>query len=184
MMSSQLSFAGLRSRSRSGSIACTWFSRRPSAGPTAISMRSGLETWVGASRIFGDGPLDARNASLGDVLEEVGLRSIKYLYDFGDGWEHSVRIERVTEAKPGAVDPRLIEATGCFSPEDIGGPWGYGEFLSALTDPNHERHTEFLVWSGGKFDPNAVDVERHVRGVAALARRWSRSPAIRRKRSN
>ena len=47
---------------------------------------------------FGDGPLDARKARLVDVLEDVGARSLKYLYDFGDGWEHSIRIERITDA--------------------------------------------------------------------------------------
>jgi hypothetical protein len=133
---------------------------------------------------FGDGPLDARKARLGDVLEDVGLGSIKYLYDFGDGWEHSVRIERVTEAEPGAVYPRLIEAAGCCPPEDIGGPWGYNEFLVAITDPNHERHAGLVEWSGGYFDPNAVDVDRHARAVEAFGRRWSRAPTVRRKRSN
>jgi Plasmid pRiA4b ORF-3-like protein len=34
---------------------------------------------------FGDGPLDASKARLIDVLEDVGTRSLKYLYDFGDG---------------------------------------------------------------------------------------------------
>jgi hypothetical protein len=98
---------------------------------------------------FGDDPLDARKARLGDVLEDVGLRSIKYLYDFGDGWEHSARIERVTEAEPGAVCPRPIEAAGCCPPEDIGGPWDYNEFLVAITGPNHERHAELVEWSVG-----------------------------------
>ena len=50
---------------------------------------------------FGDGPLDASKARLTDVLEDVGTRSLKYLYDFGDGWEHSIRIERITDAIPG-----------------------------------------------------------------------------------
>lgn len=40
---------------------------------------------------FGDGPLDARKARLADIVEDTGLRSLKYLYDFGDGWEHTVR---------------------------------------------------------------------------------------------
>ena len=38
-----------------------------------------------------DGPLDARKAHLGDVLEDVGANTLRYLYDFGDGWEHTIR---------------------------------------------------------------------------------------------
>src|SRR5947209_4824239 len=34
---------------------------------------------------FGGGPLDARKARLIDVLEDVGVRTVRYLYDFGDG---------------------------------------------------------------------------------------------------
>src|SRR6202049_1260443 len=35
--------------------------------------------------------LDARKARLGDVLEDVGTKTLKYLYDFGDGWELILR---------------------------------------------------------------------------------------------
>jgi hypothetical protein len=82
---------------------------------------------------FGDGPLDASKARLVDVLEDVGARSLKYLYDFGDGWEHSVRIERITDAMPGIAYPRLIEAAGRCPLEDVGGPWGYHE--SSMRSP-------------------------------------------------
>ena len=34
---------------------------------------------------IGDGPLDASKARLIDLLEDVGTRSLKYLYEFGDG---------------------------------------------------------------------------------------------------
>ena len=108
---------------------------------------------------FGDGPLDAAKARLVDVLEDVGGRSLKYLYDFGDGWEHSIRIERITDAVPGIVYPRLIEATGRCPPEDVGGPWGYHEFLDAIADPNHEEHDERLQWIGSNFDPADTNVE-------------------------
>jgi len=139
--------------------------------------------WGVPDQSFGDGPLDARKARLGDVLEDIGSKSIKYLYDFGDGWEHSVRVERVTEATPGVTYPRLIGATGRCPPEDVGGPWGYQEFLAALSDPNHERHTEFVEWIGGDFDPNTVNLEACAGAVAALGQRRSRAPATRRKRS-
>ena len=40
-----------------------------------------------------DGPLDARKARLVDALEDVGTKTLRYLYDFGDGWEHTIKIE-------------------------------------------------------------------------------------------
>src|SRR5438270_5127054 len=82
---------------------------------------------------FGDGPLDASQARLVDVLEDVGARSLKYLYDFGDGWAHSVRIEPITDAMPGIAYPRIIQAAGPAPLEDIGGPWAHREFLDAIT---------------------------------------------------
>jgi len=132
---------------------------------------------------FDDGPLDARKARLADIVEDTGLRSLKYLYDFGDGWEHTVRIEWIADAQPGITYPRLTEAIGRCPPEDVGGPWGYREFLEAIADPDHEQHAESLTWVGGSFDPSVVDVAHHARSIAALAKRWSRSPPASRKRS-
>ena len=132
---------------------------------------------------FGDGPLDASKAQLIDVLEDVGVRSLKYLYDFGDGWEHSVRIERVTDAVPGMTYPCLAEATGRCPPEDVGGPWGYREFLDAIADPDHEEHAERLEWIGGSFDPTAVDFQGLSKAVETLAKKWTRKPSASRKRT-
>jgi hypothetical protein len=123
---------------------------------------------------FGDGPLDARKATLRDVLEETGVKSLGYLYDFGDGWEHKVRIERIGEPEPGVAYPRLLAASGCCPPEDVGGPWGYAEYLEAMADPKHERHAEMVEWRGPDFDPKVVDVAVIERELAKLATRWSR----------
>lgn len=132
---------------------------------------------------FGDWPLDARKARLLDVLEDVGVRSLKYLYDFGDGWEHTVRIERVTNAVAGIVYPRLIDATGRCPPEDVGGPWGYREFLEAIADPDHEEHAERLEWVGGHFDPSDAGVDTLAQAVNHLAKKWTRKPTGPRKRT-
>lgn len=137
--------------------------------------------WGRPDQDFGDGPLDAAKAKLVDVLEDVGGRSLKYLYDFGDGWEHSIRIERVTDAVPGITYPRLTEATGRCPPEDVGGPWGYREFLDALADPNHEEHDERLQWIGRNFDPADTDTDALAQAVQALAKKWSRKPAARKR---
>ena len=130
---------------------------------------------------WGDGPLDARKARLIDVLEDVGTKTLKYLYDFGDGWEHTIKIERLIDPLPGIAYPRLIEAAGRCPPEDVGGPWGYAEFLEAIRDPDHDRHAEFKEWIAGEFDPNAADADRLGKQVAQLAKRWSQKATPKRR---
>jgi hypothetical protein len=126
---------------------------------------------------FGDGPLDASKARLIDVLEDVAAKSLKYLYDFGDGWEHSVRTERITVAMPGIVYPRLIEATGRCPPEDVSGPFGYREFLNAIAKPTHQEHAETLEWAGGHFGPAKTDADTLAQAVHSLAMKWTRRPS-------
>ena len=72
--------------------------------------------WGIPDRDWGDGPRDARKANLGNVLEDVGTKTLRYLYDFGDGWEHTVKVERLIDPEPGALYPRLIEASGRCPP--------------------------------------------------------------------
>ena len=45
------------------------------------------------------GPLDARKAKLIDVLEDAGTKTLRYLYD-GDGWEHTIKVERMARPEP------------------------------------------------------------------------------------
>ena len=138
--------------------------------------------WGIPDREWGDGPLDARKARLGDVFEDVGTKTLRYLYDFGDGWDHTIKVERLIDPEPGALYPRLIEASGRYPPEDVGGPWGYAELLDAIHDPKHERHAELKEWIADDFDPNVVDAKGLAQEVAELAKRWSRKPAVRRPR--
>ena len=49
--------------------------------------------------------MDARKARLGDILEDIGPKTLKYLYDFGDGWEHTIKIERLVDPKPACFIP-------------------------------------------------------------------------------
>ena len=83
-----------------------------------------------------------RKARLDKVIEDVGTKTLRYVYDFGDGWEHSIKIERLLDPQPGILYPRLVEASGRCPPEDVGGPWGYAEFLDVIRDPTHKRHAE------------------------------------------
>jgi hypothetical protein len=121
-----------------------------------------------------DGPLDARKTTLKQALDATGTKTLQYVYDFGDGWEHVIKIERIDEAAPNAIYPRLIAATGRCPPEDVGGPWGYAEFLEAIADPKHERHDELTEWIGDDFDPTVVETDWIEQELTTLAKRWSR----------
>src|SRR5262245_8991414 len=143
--------------------------------------RAGDVGWGIRDPGWGDGPLDASKATLAAVLEDTGAKKLTYLYDFGDGWEHTIRIERIGQALPGELYPRLLDATGARPPEDIGGPPGYAEFLAAIADPQHERRAEFSECYDTDFDPNVVNVIVIQRQLTDLARRWSRSKPKQRK---
>jgi len=132
--------------------------------------------WPGMPRV-----LSAKAASLAE-LAATGTKTFTYVYDFGDDWEHKVKIEKTYEPAPGAAYPRLIEASGRCPPEDVGGPWGYVEYLEVLCNPNHERHTEMVEWRGSDFDPKVVDVPGIEKELAKLAKRWSRPKSNRRAR--
>ena len=101
---------------------------------------------------------DEKKVRLDQVLSGPG-RKMVYEYDFGDGWEHSLVLERVLEPERGVRYPRCIGGARACPPEDCGGVGGYANFLQAISDPGHEEHDEYLEWIGGEFDPEEFDLE-------------------------
>jgi Plasmid pRiA4b ORF-3-like protein len=85
-----------------------------------------------------------------------------YDYDFGDGWRHEVLFEGFPPLDPKVKYPLCLEGERACPPEDCGGPWGYVDYLAAMSDPNHEQHEEMLEWRG-PFDPEAFDPIRATR---------------------
>jgi hypothetical protein len=60
--------------------------------------------------------------------------------------------------------PLCVDGENACPPEDIGGPWGYAEFLEAIADPAHDRHEDFMDWSG-PFDPSAFDAQKATKAM-------------------
>jgi len=100
---------------------------------------------------------DERRVRLARVAPEAGA-TLTYLYDFGDGWEHDVVVEKILPPEPRVRYPLCLAGQGACPPEDVGGAWGYDEFLAAIRDPGNEQHDEMLEWIGGAFDPGKFDV--------------------------
>src|SRR5262245_12263286 len=101
---------------------------------------------------------DSTTTKLSAILPRNGRRlAFEYEYDFGDGWRHEVLFEGCLRAEQGKRYPVCVEGARACPPEDVGGVWGYEEFLEAITDPEHEDHDGLLEWAGGSFDPEAFD---------------------------
>ncbi len=103
---------------------------------------------------------------MSQVLDETRYRldklaaegdKFRYVYDFGDDWDHDVHVEKVLARSEVDEVPACIAGRRACPPEDCGGTWGYEEFLVAIADPSHERHAELVEWNGGDFDPEAFD---------------------------
>jgi hypothetical protein len=103
--------------------------------------------------------MNERNSRLKEVLTKP-KENFEYVYDFGDSWEHKIILEKVLEPEAGAPYPICTAGKRACPPEDCGGVWGFAEFLSAIADPGHEAHEEYLEWIGGNFDPEAFDVDK------------------------
>jgi len=112
-----------------------------------------------------------KKASLIDVLEDVGTKTIHYIYDFGDNWHHVIKVEKIDDAIPGADYPRLDRAIGACSPEDVGAFPGYADFVDTMADPKHEEYDRMLGWYGGRFDPEEAEISRILDNFEHLAKK-------------
>ncbi len=79
-------------------------------------------------------------------LNVIPTLHMKYVYDYGDNWEHF--IEQV-----GVIDnyndnhAKLVSYYGEAPPEDVGGSRGFDHFLEIINDNNHEDREYYLNWS-------------------------------------
>ena len=67
---------------------------------------------------------DERKTTLYDLASREG-DSLEYEYDFGDGWEHEILLERLAPAEPDRQYPICAAGARACPPEDCGGPYGY-----------------------------------------------------------
>jgi hypothetical protein len=139
------------------------------AVPAAISLRDlhgVLQTAMGWDDahlyLFAIGGADYGDVEDMDELGDVHAKladlvvpgdTFRYDYDFGDGWEHDVRVLRATTTDRA----HCLEGGGACPPEDCGGPHGYARLLDVLADPAHPEHDELSEWIGRPLDPRAFD---------------------------
>jgi hypothetical protein len=106
---------------------------------------------------FGE-TLDESRYKLSQLLRHE-QDSLIYEYDFGDDWRHKVTLEKIALVGADAQLPLCLGGKRACPPEDVGGIWGYRDFLDAIADPQHPQHEGYLEWVGDAFDPGAFDID-------------------------
>ncbi len=115
--------------------------------------------------------VDERAAPLGAVVSVGG--TFNYRYDFGDCWDHTIRLDKVLDQD----HPFVVECVGgarACPPEDSGGTNGYQSLLASLRDPEDEEHESTRTWVGTKFDPERFDMIAVNKKLGVLGRRLAR----------
>lgn len=78
-------------------------------------------------------------------LSEYLPARIKYNYDYGDNWQHYLEVEEIIDDYNQNY-AKCLAGKGNTPPEDVGGKYGYQEFLKIIADPDHPEHKSMLEW--------------------------------------
>jgi hypothetical protein len=132
---------------------------------------------------FGMGRINEKRVRLDEVLR-TEKDAMTYEYDFGDGWEHKIVLEKVLGNAEEHAAPSCIAGARACPPEDCGGVWGYANLLKVISDSSNPEHEEMLEWLGDGFDPERFDISAINSVLARMTRRGltTRSRATDRKR--
>jgi hypothetical protein len=102
--------------------------------------------------------IDPNDILLHEVLKKPGDK-VKYEYDFGDGWRHTIKLEKIIPLQLNKSYPTCIRGKRSCPPEDCGGIWGYENLKEIINNVKHPEHSEMLEWLGGEFDPEYFNID-------------------------
>jgi hypothetical protein len=112
----------------------------------------------------------AAGVKLGTLIARGDL-TFTYVYDFGDNWRHTVKIEGVEPSRLNTPYPCFVEGAHRCPPEDVGGTLGYEDLLEAVTTLRHPQRRTMLDWYGGPYNPKDINRQMIEHRFAQIARR-------------
>jgi pRiA4b ORF-3-like protein len=115
-----------------------------------------------------------------DLIAAPGM-TLLYEYDFGDGWQHELRLEEILIGDASFQQFCVAGSRAC-PPEDCGGPHGYAELLEAVRDATNPEHDSAREWLGEHFDPEhfaVVEINQKLRRRKSSVQHASRRPSNR-----
>jgi|GEM_PF-889641 len=95
---------------------------------------------------------------LDDFFVDRRKRSCRYLYDFGDNWELTVKMVGIARSGDPDAHCELLDGARSFPPEDSGGIPGYDDCVAVANDPklDPERAEWLGDWKPERFDRVAL----------------------------
>ena len=106
--------------------------------------------------------IDERGISIAQ-LQAAGIKKLRYIYDFGDDWKHTILIENASESLRNPVYPQCVAGKGACPLEDVGGVRQWSGLLESLQHPDRGLggELEALLDRVGKgYAPPSFDVEK------------------------
>jgi len=108
-----------------------------------------------------DAPGSVRSERTTRLASALGSsRTMNYVYDFGDNWQHRIKVEKTLMPDPQLELPLCVGGANAAPPDDCGGVYGYYDFVAAVSDPNHPEHAEMSEWIGQPWDPAAFSIDK------------------------
>lgn len=112
-----------------------------------------------------DGGIAASDVRLDETLQEPG-EVLHYVYDYGDSWELTLRLEEVLPATPGTPTATVVDGRRSAPPEDSGGITDAASLALVLDDParfdldelNEALQAPYFLLRGLGVDPRLVDL--------------------------
>jgi hypothetical protein len=110
---------------------------------------------------------DGEFESEGEPIKGVTLKKLKlsvkdeirYIYDFGDNWEHTIKIEKILPLDDKTQTPLCIDGERNCPPEDCGAAPGYEDLIEALKKPKSKEAKEITEWLGRPYNPEDFNIE-------------------------
>lgn len=100
---------------------------------------------------------DEDQVLLSDLIRRQG-QTFSYEYDFGDGWQHEIKVEKILPYDPGMALPVCLAGARACPPEDCGSFPGYTNVLRVLQKAETQEDRELREWVG-RYDPEHFDLD-------------------------
>lgn len=102
-------------------------------------------------------PEDANKTTL-KSLKLKTKQEFRYVYDFGDDWQHTILIEKIEKSENASELPLCLEGARCCPPEDCGSIPGYENLIKAMQKPKSSEAKDLIEWLGKIYDPEEFDL--------------------------